>query len=606
MHRLWSYQDYVGHLSHSSSLVRNWAFEAISEQYPRRFSPEVAVLIGDPDKHLACQAPKYLAEHGADEFAPAILESFLNDDHMIASNCAGALGKLKYEPAFDVVVERLRNVEDIEIFLGIIHYLGCIHRNDSHEVLTSVFSQSQDSDYVGSMVGSLLAHRKPTDVPMVMDTLFVKDDKFRTDMFLRNIMSSVSAGGLYRNLTEYGRENILEDPKKAIEKLLQHNQALKITPELKEEIISKLDRRQYHDLATSLLFDAQQTVRSRFPEEDKVPDFLQETFNSDKLSVAVLEWFAKKHSKWGVAQKEEDFFRNLVSTVLATHLCINERNTYITALESNAPLDELMNATKNADEDFPKRIIERLVELSPINELKNALTKELLDWGDIWIVRTMGKIGDKAFVPDLIRVLRDTDPLAYIYSDAITALHGIEEAGHEHIFSAIHKKELTSASTITALLEHLPYSESFDIEYSLWNDDKADDIDSYEFYGYCLRGIGDARGIETLQDIFYEGNSVFIGDPLETLALLYNKDIPELPMIRESRKAESERRERRKKELNDLAKKAAEKRKTAQKETNRRAPVTTFKRKAAKVGRNDPCPCGSGKKFKKCCLNKAP
>jgi SEC-C motif len=25
-----------------------------------------------------------------------------------------------------------------------------------------------------------------------------------------------------------------------------------------------------------------------------------------------------------------------------------------------------------------------------------------------------------------------------------------------------------------------------------------------------------------------------------------------------------------------------------------------------KVGRNDPCPCGSGKKFKKCCESKAP
>ncbi|MFA9615105.1 MAG: SEC-C metal-binding domain-containing protein [Deltaproteobacteria bacterium] len=23
-----------------------------------------------------------------------------------------------------------------------------------------------------------------------------------------------------------------------------------------------------------------------------------------------------------------------------------------------------------------------------------------------------------------------------------------------------------------------------------------------------------------------------------------------------------------------------------------------------KVGRNDPCPCGSGMKFKKCCMNK--
>jgi methionyl aminopeptidase len=29
-----------------------------------------------------------------------------------------------------------------------------------------------------------------------------------------------------------------------------------------------------------------------------------------------------------------------------------------------------------------------------------------------------------------------------------------------------------------------------------------------------------------------------------------------------------------------------------------------FKNNSAKVGRNDPCPCGSGKKYKKCCLNK--
>lgn len=31
------------------------------------------------------------------------------------------------------------------------------------------------------------------------------------------------------------------------------------------------------------------------------------------------------------------------------------------------------------------------------------------------------------------------------------------------------------------------------------------------------------------------------------------------------------------------------------------ARAETFKREAPKVGRNDPCPCGSGKKYKKCC-----
>lgn len=29
--------------------------------------------------------------------------------------------------------------------------------------------------------------------------------------------------------------------------------------------------------------------------------------------------------------------------------------------------------------------------------------------------------------------------------------------------------------------------------------------------------------------------------------------------------------------------------------------VDPYKRPEAKVGRNDPCPCGSGKKYKKCC-----
>ena len=42
------------------------------------------------------------------------------------------------------------------------------------------------------------------------------------------------------------------------------------------------------------------------------------------------------------------------------------------------------------------------------------------------------------------------------------------------------------------------------------------------------------------------------------------------------------------------------------------APVRTIATRVAprtasgeKVGRNDPCPCGSGKKYKKCCLLKS-
>ncbi|MBA7538351.1 hypothetical protein ES705_30626 [subsurface metagenome] len=39
-------------------------------------------------------------------------------------------------------------------------------------------------------------------------------------------------------------------------------------------------------------------------------------------------------------------------------------------------------------------------------------------------------------------------------------------------------------------------------------------------------------------------------------------------------------------------------------DTDSKSKFTKGKRKEKKIGRNDPCPCGSGKKYKKCCLGK--
>ena len=35
------------------------------------------------------------------------------------------------------------------------------------------------------------------------------------------------------------------------------------------------------------------------------------------------------------------------------------------------------------------------------------------------------------------------------------------------------------------------------------------------------------------------------------------------------------------------------------------APSRTFRRRFRRVGRNDPCPCRSGFKYKRCCLNRS-
>ncbi len=45
---------------------------------------------------------------------------------------------------------------------------------------------------------------------------------------------------------------------------------------------------------------------------------------------------------------------------------------------------------------------------------------------------------------------------------------------------------------------------------------------------------------------------------------------------------------------------------TAQWLREMKVPPSQKQLRRGRVGRNDPCPCGSGRKFKKCCLGKVP
>ena len=66
------------------------------------------------------------------------------------------------------------------------------------------------------------------------------------------------------------------------------------------------------------------------------------------------------------------------------------------------------------------------------------------------------------------------------------------------------------------------------------------------------------------------------------------------PMTEEERREEEERRRREQEQIFAAASRAKA-------GVTAKGGVKTVKRQKAKVGRNDPCPCGSGKKYKKCC-----
>ena len=121
-----------------------------------------------------------------------------------------------------------------------------------------------------------------------------------------------------------------------------------------------------------------------------------------------------------------------------------------------------------------------------------------MSWGDIWTVRMMGRLGNEAFVPNLIHILRRSDSMDFIYSDAIRAMNALDDSSDEIILAAIENKELDDWESFP-ILEYLPYSEAYDIALQRYEDEN-NDMDSYELFAGCLRGIGDPRGIEKLQE----------------------------------------------------------------------------------------------------------
>jgi hypothetical protein len=600
MNKLWNYEDYVNHLSHQNKRVRRWAFAALENHYPNRYTDEVCNLIGDEDEHLACASPRYLAMYGAVQHASVILESFKKGQGHIPSNCAEALGNMQYDSALDVMLEYFSIVKSAETFLGILHYLGKIHHENCRAALKSAVIQMEDTLILASAVKNLLHHHNPEDVPFVMDRYFdLGNGDHHYDIYLRNITYALGGAEYFRNLTEFTQDNILEKPGEVIDKLILKNPAIELDVGFRDDMAKALDNGLYEDFSSMIMSDARSVVNARYP-EDTHPGWLDELYGQDTISLALLDDFSKRYSIWKRIKNSKLIGRNLISLILSGYMAIKERDTYLTALSHDAGVEDLIRVFKNAGPSLPKPIQKKIKQMEPISELKSTLTKDLMTWGDIWTVRMMGRIGNKEFVPDLMHVLRNSDSMDYIYDDAIRAMNALDESADEILLAAIENKELDDWECFP-ILEYLPYSEAYDLALQRWENEN-NDMDSYELFVSCLRGIGDPRGIEKLQYIYAnENDATYTGGALECLSLIHNVDIPEMPDILRKRKKQEERQKARQKEVAELF--SQHKKKNAPRTPEIGGTVVPFKRESPKVGRNEPCPCGSGKKYKKCCLN---
>ncbi|MCP4687293.1 MAG: hypothetical protein GY859_04535 [Desulfobacterales bacterium] len=326
MHRIWKYQDYVDRLSHSSKYVRRWAFSGLTEQFPRRFAPEVAQLLDDPDDRQGNKAPEYLARHGAAEFAPAILKCFLKTSGTRAANCLKALGMLEYEPAFEAVVEKLVTFRplDTDMFSGITRYLGYIRTEDSRTLLRRMLTELEDlPDTAFSGIAANLAHHEaPSDLAIILDAVLErKPDSFEMQSVFREIMYVIGACGVFNDFNTHEGLKIIENPAHALDKLSEHHPALHVDSDARTELVERLEKGHYHDLTTALLFEVKNILGKRY-DETNIPDFLASSYKKDLMAAAFLEHTANNYQKWRHDPARDDETRCLITAVVAAWLAV--------------------------------------------------------------------------------------------------------------------------------------------------------------------------------------------------------------------------------------------------------------------------------------------
>jgi len=258
-------------------------------------------------------------------------------------------------------------------------------------------------------------------------------------------------------------------------------------------------------------------------------------------------------------------------------------------------------------------IIDELVQRNdfPMDKFREKLKQyyppEYSGWDDTFLSYIAGELRLTEAIPFLIDNLKiDGD---FLCEKSAVALAKI---GTNEVVRAVYREYLNESRHFriysSGVLEKTKVSECEEIIIDILAKEK--DITLKTMLANALCCQLSVKGIPLVMNLINKGYDTMVVSLEERMyvnCIINGIDRSELPKWRENIKKEELRRKEAKKKfeqgnfnIEDL-KNSFEKLCDRMKETKK---LNELYKADYKVGRNDPCPCGSGKKYKKCCLNK--
>lgn len=212
---------------------------------------------------------------------------------------------------------------------------------------------------------------------------------------------------------------------------------------------------------------------------------------------------------------------------------------------------------------------------------------------ELCMVQIAGKLKIRETVPYLFRILIDSDIMDLVNGECTSALRKI--GGREVVdqVALLYPKHKPIRAQLASILKSIPHDYSEDLAIRLLENEQ--DIEQKTFLAEALCGMFSLKAVDLITNIIknrqYDPSIVNLADLLAPIYEYYHQPYDLSSLQKKERQFLQEKmdkdplRQELLKMSNNIMKQAAQ------------------KNPKSKVGRNDPCPCGSGKKYKKCCLN---
>jgi hypothetical protein len=233
-------------------------------------------------------------------------------------------------------------------------------------------------------------------------------------------------------------------------------------------------------------------------------------------------------------------------------------------------------------------------------------------WLEIFVIDLAGERRIAESIPTLVDRYRvDTD---YMLERVTVALGKIgDPEAVRRIRSVFAEESWDFKNYASSVLGNIKHQESEDANLALLETEETSDIRTMLCLNLCE--LFSEAGVEFVRREIrhgYDRSIVRLEEKLLPVAQVLGVDLPEADDWRTEREERERQQAERQAELAELGRRyQAMKAKGVDPFANLGAATeieeeesTTFRRTAKRVGRNDPCPCGSGKKYKKCCARK--